>query len=242
MLGTRECQIAALNWKTGMAGRQGRVTTRGCELGLYSGGLASSKSWKRAGCEPEGFEDVLLAGGGHRALGDAAVAGLEGDQVHAVELVADVAPGVLRLVLDGADEQEREPAELDVGADAVFAVVEDRPQPQRPLQVPPAPLDLVELLVGGGQVGGGKGVVGGAEQELPVEAGLVRDGALADPELAVLGPPQQPEQGGGGAARRPARRAAAAASRLSRRSCGAGRRAGCRGLSGRGRRSGGCGR
>jgi hypothetical protein len=34
--------------------------------------------------------------------------------VHAVELVADVAAGVMRLVLDGADEQEREPAELDV--------------------------------------------------------------------------------------------------------------------------------
>ena len=54
--------------------------------------------------------------------------GLESDQVHAVELVAHVAPGVARLVLDSADEQEREPAELDVGADAVFAIVEDRTQ------------------------------------------------------------------------------------------------------------------
>ena len=101
--------------------------------------------------ELEGFEDVLLAGGSHRALGDAAVAGLESDQVHAVKLVADVAPGAAGLMLDGADEQERQPAQLDVGADAVFAVVEDRPQPQRAFDVPPAALYLVELLVGGGE-------------------------------------------------------------------------------------------
>jgi hypothetical protein len=31
-------------------------------------------------------------------------------------------------------EQERQPAQLDVGADAVFAVAEDRPQPQRPFR------------------------------------------------------------------------------------------------------------
>jgi len=53
--------------------------------------------------------------------------------VHAVELVTDVAPGVAGRVLDDPDEEEREPAELDVGADAVFAVVEDRSQPKRPL-------------------------------------------------------------------------------------------------------------
>ena len=84
--------------------------------------------------------------------------------------------------------------------DATFAVREDRPAAGGPLQVPRSGLlALVELLVGGGLVGGGQGVVGGAEQELPVEAGLVRDGAPADPQLAVLGAPQQPEQGGGGA-------------------------------------------
>jgi hypothetical protein len=34
-----------------------------------------------------------------------------------------------------------EPADLDVGADAVLAVVEHRPQPEAALHVPPAPFD-----------------------------------------------------------------------------------------------------
>ena len=52
------------------------------------------------------------------------------DEVHAVELVADVAPGVACRVLNDPDEEEHEPAELDVAADAVLAVMEDRPQPK----------------------------------------------------------------------------------------------------------------
>jgi len=47
--------------------------------------------------------------------------------MHPVELVAGVAPGVAGGVLDEADQQEREPAQLDVGTDPVFAVVEHRP-------------------------------------------------------------------------------------------------------------------
>ena len=56
-----------------------------------------------------------------------AVGGGEGDQVHAVEFVAEVAPGVaggVVGVVGDADQQQRQPAQLDVGADAVFAVVE----------------------------------------------------------------------------------------------------------------------
>jgi len=48
-----------------------------------------------------------------------------GDQVHPVELVAQVAPGVPGGVLDDPDQQQRQPAELDVAADPVLAVVED---------------------------------------------------------------------------------------------------------------------
>jgi hypothetical protein len=68
-------------------------------------------------------QDGLLAGGGGGALGDLAVGGGEGDQVHTVEFVAEVAPEVAGGVLGDADQQ-RQPAQLDVGADAVFAVVE----------------------------------------------------------------------------------------------------------------------
>jgi hypothetical protein len=49
--------------------------------------------------------------------------------VHPVEFVAQVAPGVAGGVLGDADEQQGEPAQLDVGADAVLAVVVDRSQP-----------------------------------------------------------------------------------------------------------------
>src|SRR3954451_2168945 len=74
----------------------------------------------------EGGEDGLVPGGERGALGDLAVAGGEGDRVRRVELVARVAPGVAGGVLHKVVQQEGDPAELDVGADAVLAVVEDR--------------------------------------------------------------------------------------------------------------------
>jgi hypothetical protein len=43
--------------------------------------------------------------------------------VQALELGADAVPGAAGLVLGDADEQEGEPAEDDVGADAVLAAV-----------------------------------------------------------------------------------------------------------------------
>jgi hypothetical protein len=42
-----------------------------------------------------------------------------------------------------------------VGADAVFAVVEHRAQPERAFEVAPAPFDGEQLLVGGGEIIGG---------------------------------------------------------------------------------------
>jgi len=59
--------------------------------------------------------------------------------VHPIELVTDIAPGVAGTVLDDADEQQPEPAELDVGTDPVLAVMEHRPEPQRSFHVAPAP-------------------------------------------------------------------------------------------------------
>ena len=47
-----------------------------------------------------------------------------------------------------AHEQEREPAEDDVGADAVLAAVPDGAQVDDLLYVPPAALDFRQLRVG----------------------------------------------------------------------------------------------
>ena len=97
-----------------------------------------------------------------------------------VELVAHVAPGVGAGVLNHPDQQQGEPAQLDVGADPVLAVVEHGPQPERAFHVPPAPFDGQQLLVCGGQVLAGQGQVGGAQQPLAVQVGLCLDGGSID--------------------------------------------------------------
>jgi len=71
-------------------------------------------------------KDGLLAAGERGSLGDLAVVGGEGDQVHAVEFMPGVAPGVAGGVLDDPDQQQGEPAQLDVGTDPVLPVVEHR--------------------------------------------------------------------------------------------------------------------
>ena len=71
-----------------------------------------------AGCEVEvagrfgqveGGEDGLVPAGEGGALGDAAVGGGEGDQVHAVEFVTQVAPGVAGAGFRDADEKQCQP-------------------------------------------------------------------------------------------------------------------------------------
>src|SRR5665647_3439573 len=143
----------------------------------------------------QGGEDLALASGGQRTLGDPAFAGLQGDEVQALKLVADASPGLPGGVLDDADEEQCQPAEPRVGADAVLAVVEHRAQAQRPLHVAPAALDLVELPVGGGEVRCGERLIGGAQQPLAVEALVTFDGGAVEAQLALLGAPQQAVEG-----------------------------------------------
>ena len=126
-----------------------------------------------------------------------------------------------------ADEQQRQPAQLDVGADAVLAVVEHRAQPERALAVAPAAFDGEQLLVGGGEVVGGEGEVGGAQQPLAVQVGLAFDGGLVDAQQPGLGAAQVAAQPRLGLeASRRARRGAARSRRRSRRSAAAGARRG----------------
>src|SRR5665213_3663507 len=114
----------------GASGRLRRVTTRSADLGLRGGGRKLEIE------EPAGLGDVEcleylgLTGGGGRPLGHASFGRLHGDEMHAVELVADVAPGVAGAVLDDPHEQQPEPAELDVASDPVLTVMEDRTQPE----------------------------------------------------------------------------------------------------------------
>jgi len=122
------------------------------------------------------------------------VAGGQGDQVHAVQLVAGVAPGVAGGVLHHPDQQQDQPAQLDVGADAVLAVVEHRTQPEAALQVAPAAFDLHQLLVGVDQVLAGQRLVGGAQQPLAVQVGLPGGGAAVDAQQPGLGAAQEPAQ------------------------------------------------
>ena len=81
--------------------------------------------------EFERAEDLALAVGQLGALGDGSRAGRKRDEVHAVQFVAEVAPRVAGLGLGDAEEQQREPAELDVGFDAVLAAVVDGPHVDR---------------------------------------------------------------------------------------------------------------
>jgi hypothetical protein len=69
---------------------------------------------------------------------------------------------------------------LDVCADTVLAVVIDRAQPEAGFAVAPAAFHRDELLVGGGQVLGGQGEVGGAQQPLAVVVGFPLRGGAVD--------------------------------------------------------------
>jgi hypothetical protein len=60
----------------------------------------------------------LLAGDGRRSLGDLPIGGGQGDQLHPVEFLPQVAPGVAGGVPGDPDEQQRQTAQLDAGANA----------------------------------------------------------------------------------------------------------------------------
>ena len=107
-------------------------------------------------------------------------------------------PGVAGGGLDDPDQEQGEPAEDDVGADAVFEPVVDRPQFQGGLHVPPAAFDLQQLLVAQRDVLGGQVRVRAAQQVLPVQVRLGRDLLLVDAEQPAGGGAQEPVQPGHG--------------------------------------------
>ena len=64
-------------------------------MGVDPAGTRAGKEPRRFG-QAEGGKDGLLPGGDRGTLRDAAVGGGPGDEVHPVELVADLAPGIRR--------------------------------------------------------------------------------------------------------------------------------------------------
>src|SRR4051794_41814100 len=91
--------------------------------------------------------------------------------MEALQLGPHAGPGAAGGDLDGADEQQGQPAEQHVGADAVLAAVVDRAQGDDLLHVSPAAFDRQELLVASGDVLGRELGGGGAGEEIAVEAG-----------------------------------------------------------------------
>ena len=91
------------------------------------------------------------------------------DKANPVELAAQLGPGGGAGVLGDAGEQEGEPAQDDVDADALFLAAAGGPQVDDLLEVSPAALDFQELLIAQGDVLGGHRRVGGAQQVLAVE-------------------------------------------------------------------------
>ena len=95
----------------------------------------------------ECLEDAALVRGELGALPEGAGGAGEGADLDLAELVAQLGPGPVAGVLGDAGEEQGEPAEDDVGADAVLAAVVDGPQVDDLLHVAPAALDFQELLV-----------------------------------------------------------------------------------------------
>jgi len=81
--------------------------------------------------EPRGFgqvqpaQDLLVPGGQFAALGEGALGCAQHDEVEPFEFVAQVAPGVVAAEFGHAQQEQGQPAQLDVGLDALVFVVVD---------------------------------------------------------------------------------------------------------------------
>jgi hypothetical protein len=102
MMGMRLAGIGGLTWAyTGERGGRSCYYRHPASKSVRDGGEVEEAGWFG---QVERGQDGALARGGQAALGDAAVGGGQGDQVHAVQLVSGVAPGVAGGVLDDPDE------------------------------------------------------------------------------------------------------------------------------------------
>jgi hypothetical protein len=116
--------------------------------GVYLGRVFPlvSGSWRGELVDPRGrvdaelFEDGGLAGADLGALAEGACGAGEGADLDAVELAPELGPGGAAGVFGDAGQEQREPAQDDVGADALFLAVVDGAQVDDLLEVSPAAL------------------------------------------------------------------------------------------------------
>src|ERR687890_1391569 len=142
-----------LSWANGCRPGDRRVTRRGCCAWSGCCGLLGVEV-EDPGRQGD-IEDLVQPsdlGAGRSGLAEQPGRAGEGAHVQALELVPGVGPG--RSLIGGAGaglddpgQEQREPAENDVGADAVLEAVIDRAQVQDLLHVPPAAFDPQEPLV-----------------------------------------------------------------------------------------------
>src|SRR6266545_1962248 len=117
-------------------------------------------------------QDGALGAGELGALAEGPGGAGEGAELDAFQLLAEAWPGVAAGGLDGAGQQQRQPAQDDVGADALLLAVVDRAQVDHLLHVAPAAFDLQQLLVAKRDLLGRQVRVRAAQQVLAVEVGL----------------------------------------------------------------------
>jgi hypothetical protein len=91
--------------------------------------------------------------------------------VQAAKLQVDPPPALAGLAFGDADQQQGQPAQQDVGADAPLQAVPDRAQLQGGLQVAEGALGLQQVLVAKRDVLGAQVGVAGRQQELAVQFG-----------------------------------------------------------------------
>lgn len=119
-----------------------------------------------------GFQDGPLANPGPVPLGRGSVLGRQGHEADALKLLAKIASGVVDAAPAHLDEKKSQPAEQVVGLDRFFVAVVHRPQLRSGLHVPPAPLQLEQLLVAQGDLLGTELGVRAPQQELAPEMGV----------------------------------------------------------------------
>src|SRR6266540_3368438 len=176
----------------GCVTRLGHATFEGCGSG---GGELDD----RFGCGELEFGQQVADGFGQLgALAEHPGGSGEGAHVQALELAADGGPGLVGGRLDDADQQQGQPAQRDVGADAFFQAVVDRSQVDDLFHVPPAAFDFQQLLVADRDVLGGQVRVGAAQQVLAVEVGFDLDRFGVDAQPAGAGDAQVAVEAGFG--------------------------------------------
>ena len=143
----------------------------------------------------EGAEDAALGVGQLGGLGDGAGVAGEGDLVDAAEFQGDARPGVAGGAFGDADEQQREPAQQHVCADAVSEAVEHRAQLEGGLEVAEPAFGFQQVLVAQRDVLRGQVGVAGGQQELAVQPCFGGDLGPVDDQPARGGLAQVAAQG-----------------------------------------------